>query len=130
NRGLNPYIEDVTRRVAVAGYLAFAPDALYPLGGYPGNDDDGRELQRQLDREKIVEDFVAAARLLQAHPVSSGKVGVVGFCFGGLMANTLAWRLPDVIAAAVPYYGGQPSAEEAARIKAPLLIHHAEHDQR
>ncbi len=130
NRGLNPYIEDVVRRLAVAGFLAFGPDALYPLGGYPGNDDQGREMQRQLDRQKIVEDFVAAARLLDTHELGNGKVGVVGFCFGGWMANTLAWRLPDVIDAAVPYYGGQPSAEETAQIKAPLLIHYGELDQR
>ncbi len=130
NRGLNPYIEDVVRRLAVAGFLAFGPDALYPLGGYPGNDDKGREMQRELDRDKIVADFAAAARLLDTRDDANGKVGVVGFCFGGWMANTLAWRLPEVIDAAVPYYGGQPSAEEAAKITAPLLIQYAELDQR
>lgn len=130
NRGLNPYIEDVVRRLAVAGYLAFGPDALYPLGGYPGNDDEGRTMQRQLDRAKITEDFVAAAELLHTHAESSGKVGVVGFCFGGWMSNTLAWRLPEVISAAVPYYGGQPSAEEAALVKAPLLLQFGELDTR
>ncbi len=130
NRGLNPYIEDVVRRLAVAGYLAFGPDALYPLGGYPGNDDEGRTMQRQLDRGKIVEDFIAAARLLDTRPDSTGKVGVVGFCFGGWMANSLAWRLPDVIDAAVPYYGGQPSAEEAAQIQCPLLLQYGELDSR
>jgi carboxymethylenebutenolidase len=130
NRGLNPYVEDVVRRLAVAGYLALGPDALYPLGGYPGNDDEGRTLQRQLDSDKVTEDFVAAAKLLHTHPASSGKVGVVGFCFGGGMSNTLAWRLPDVIAAAVPYYGGQPNAAQAAQIKAPLLLQYAELDQR
>lgn len=130
NRGLNPYIEDVVRRLAVAGFVAFGPDALYPLGGYPGNDDKGREMQRELDRSKIVEDFVAAARLLQTRDDTNGKVGVVGFCFGGWMANTLAWRLPDVINAAVPYYGGQPSAEETAHIKGPLLVQYAELDTR
>ena len=130
NRGLNPYVEDVVRRLAVAGYLAFGPDALYPLGGYPGNDDDGRTMQRKLDRDKVTEDFVAAAKMLHPHGESSGKVGVVGFCFGGGMSNTLAWRLPDVIAAAVPYYGGQPTAEQAAMIKAPLLLQYAELDKR
>ena len=130
NRGLNPYVEDVVRRLAVAGVVAFGPDALYPLGGYPGNDDKGREMQRELDRSKIVEDFVAAARLLQTRDDTNGKVGVVGFCFGGWMANTLAWRLPDVINAAVPYYGGQPSAEETAHIKCPLLVQYAELDTR
>ena len=130
NRGLNPYVEDVVRRLAVAGFVAFGPDALYPLGGYPGNDDKGREMQRELDRSKIVEDFVAAARLLQTRDDTNGKVGVVGFCFGGWMANTLAWRLPDVINAAVPYYGGQPSAEETAHIKGPLLVQYAELDTR
>ncbi len=130
NRGLNPYVEDVVRRLAVAGYLAFGPDALYPIGGYPGNDDEGRTMQRTLDGAKITEDFVAAAKLLHTHPESSGKVGVVGFCFGGGMSNTLAWRLPEVIAAAVPYYGGQPNAEQAAQIKAPLLLQYAELDTR
>lgn len=130
NRGLNPYVEDVVRRLAVAGYLAFGPDALYPIGGYPGNDDEGRTMQRTLDGAKITEDFVAAAKLLHTHPESSGKVGVVGFCFGGGMSNTLAWRLPDIIKAAVPYYGGQPNAEQAAKIKAPLLLQYAELDTR
>lgn len=130
NRGLNPYVEDVVRRLAVAGYLAFGPDALYPVGGYPGNDDEGRTMQRGLDGAKVTEDFVAAAQLLHTHPDSTGKVGVVGFCFGGGMSNTLAWRLPEVISAAVPYYGGQPTAEQAARIKAPLLLQYAELDKR
>jgi carboxymethylenebutenolidase len=130
NRGLNPYIEDVTRRLAVAGFLAFAPDALTPLGGYPGNDDKGRELQRKRDPEKMTEDFIAAARLLKSHALSSGKVGVVGFCFGGGMANALAVRIPDVISAAVPFYGRQPSAEDVPKIKAPLLLHYAELDRR
>jgi carboxymethylenebutenolidase len=130
NRGLNPYVEDVVRRLATAGYLAFGPDALFPLGGYPGNDDEGRTMQRTLDGAKITEDFVAAAKLLHTHAESSGKVGVVGFCFGGGMSNTLAWRLPEVIAAAVPYYGGQPNAEQAALIKAPLLLQYGELDTR
>lgn len=130
NRGLNPYIEDVARRVALAGFVAFAPDALWPLGGYPGNDDEGRALQAKLDRNKITEDFVAGAKFLHAHPACNGSLGVVGFCFGGLMANTLAWRLPDLVKAAVPYYGGQASAENAGKIKGALLLHYAELDQR
>lgn len=130
NRGLNPYIEDVTRRVAAAGFLAFAPDALYPQGGYPGTDDEGRTMQQKVDRVKMTEDFVAAVRFLQTHPECDGSIGVTGFCFGGAMANTLAWRLPDIVKAAVPYYGGQPSAEEAAKIKGALLIHYAELDAR
>lgn len=130
NRGLNPYIEDVARRVALAGFVAFAPDALYPLGGYPGNDNDGRAMQQKLDPKKVTEDFVAAARFLHSHADCNGKLGVVGFCFGGGMANTLAWRLPNLIKAAVPYYGGQASAENAAKIKGSLLLHYAELDTR
>ena len=130
NRGLNPYIEDVARRVALAGFTAFAPDALYSLGGYPGTDDEGRAMQQKLTRDKIVEDFVAAAKFLQAHEESNGSVGVVGFCFGGYVSNTLAWRLPEMIKAAVPYYGGQPPAEEVKKIKGALLIHYAELDTR
>jgi carboxymethylenebutenolidase len=130
NRGLNPYIEDVTRRLGVARFLAFAPDALTPLGGYPGNDDEGRTLQRKRDPEKMIQDFIAAAKLLQTHPQSSGKVGVVGFCYGGAVANTLAVRLPEVIVAAVPFYGRQPAAEDVPKIKASLLLHYAELDQR
>jgi carboxymethylenebutenolidase len=130
NRGLNPYIEDVTRRLAVAGFLALGPDALTPLGGYPGNDDEGRALQRKRDSAEMTEDFIAAAKLLQGHDLSSGKVGVVGFCFGGGMANTLAVRIPDVIAAAVPYYGRQPAADDVPKIKAVLQLHYAELDRR
>ena len=130
NRGLNPYIEDVTRRLGVAGFLAFAPDALTPLGGYPGNDDEGRALQQGRDPEKMTQDFIAAAEFLRAHDRSSGKVGVVGFCFGGGMANTLAVRMPDVIAAAVPFYGRQPAGEDVPKIKASLLLHYAELDKR
>ncbi|MFO1450414.1 MAG: dienelactone hydrolase family protein [Opitutaceae bacterium] len=130
NRGLNPYIEDVTRRLALAGFVAFAPDALTPLGGYPGTDDEGRTLQAKLDRLKVIEDFVAGARFLQSHRAVNGSLGVVGFCFGGGMANTLAWRLPELVKAAVPYYGGQPKAEEAALIKGALLLHYAELDTR
>ena len=114
----------------MAGFLAFAPDALTPLGGYPGTDDEGRKMQRQLDRGKITEDFIAAAHFFKSHPECSGKVGVVGFCFGGGMSNTLAVRIPDVISAAVPFYGSQPAAEDVAKIKAALLIHYAALDQR
>ena len=129
NRGLNPYIEDVARRLAIAGFIAFAPDALTPLGGSPGNDDDGRAMQRQRDRDEMVEDFVAAVEFLQQHPDCTGKVGTVGFCFGGGMSMRLAVRLPK-LAAAVAFYGRHPSAEEAASIQAPLMIHHAELDER
>ncbi len=130
NRGLNPYIEDVARRLALAGFVAFAPDALWPLGGYPGNDNEGRAMQQKLDGRKITEDFVAAAKFLHTHPACNGSLGVTGFCFGGGMANTLAWRLPDLIKAAVPYYGGQATAENAAKIKGALLLHYAELDTR
>ena len=129
NRGLNPYIEDVVRRFAVEGFLSFGPDALTPLGGYPGTDEGGVEMQRELDRVKITEDFVAAANFLMTHPDSTGKVGAVGFCFGGGMVNTLAVRLPN-LAAAAPFYGGQPPADQVAQIGAPLLIHYASEDQR
>lgn len=129
NRGLNPYIEDVARRLGVAGFLALAPDGLTPVGGYPGDEDEGRRLQAGLDRDRLMEDFVAAAVYLQSHPECTGKIGVVGFCYGGLVSNTLAVRLPD-LAAAVPFYGGQPNPEDVARIRAPLLIHYAENDQR
>ena len=129
NRGLNPYVEDVVRRFAAAGSLALGPDALTPLGGYPGNDDDGRALQRQLDRMTIVEDFVAGARWLMEHPRSTGRLGAVGFCFGGWMVNTLAVRLPE-LAAGAPFYGTQPAVEDVPRIQAPLMIHYAELDER
>lgn len=129
NRGLNPYIEDVARRLAIAGFIAFAPDALTPLGGYPGNDDDGRAMQRQRDRDEMVEDFVAAVEFLKKHPDCTGKVGAVGFCFGGEMSMRLAVRLSD-LSAAVAFYGRHPSAEEAKSIEAPLMIHHAGLDER
>ncbi len=129
NRGLNPYIEDVARRLGTANFLALAPDGLTPVGGYPGNDDEGRELQATLDRDKLMEDFVAAALHLQSHPECTGRVGVVGFCYGGLVSNTLAVRIPD-LAAAVPFYGGQPPVEDVGRIRASLLIHYAEDDER
>jgi len=129
NRGLNPYIEDVVRRFAAADFLSFGPDALTPLGGYPGNDDAGREMQASLDRNVITEDFVAAAEFLMAHPESTGRVGAVGFCFGGGMVNTLAVRLPN-LGAGVPFYGGQPPVEDVPRIQAPLMIQYAELDER
>ena len=129
NRGLNPYIEDVGRRAALAGFVSLAPDALTPLGGYPGNDDAGRELQRQRDRDEMLEDFIAAYHHLKEHPDCSGKVGVVGFCFGGWVSNMMAVRLPD-LGAAVPFYGTQPSADQVPQIQAPLLLHFAELDER
>jgi len=129
NRGLNPYIEDVARRLAVAGFIAFAPDALWPLGGYPGNDDDGRKMQRERDGAEMVEDFVAAAGFLQDHPDCSGKIGSVGFCFGGGMSMHLAVRIAD-LGAAVAFYGRHPLAEDTAAINAPLMLHHAGLDER
>jgi carboxymethylenebutenolidase len=129
NRGLNPHIEDIARRLALDNFVAFAPDALAPLGGYPGDEDQARQLFPKLDQAKTREDFVAAYAFLKGLPDSTGKVGVVGFCYGGGIANMLATRLPD-LAAAVPFYGNQPGAEDAAKIKAPLLIHYAENDER
>jgi carboxymethylenebutenolidase len=129
NRGLNPHIEDVARRAGLAGFIAYAPDALTPLGGYPGNDDDGRSLQRQRDRNKMLEDFMAAYGYLKSHPECSGKVGVVGFCFGGWISNMMAVRLSD-LGAAVPFYGSQPADEEVTRINAPLLLQYAGLDKR
>jgi carboxymethylenebutenolidase len=129
NRGLNPYIEDVARRLAVDGFIAFAPDALTPLGGYPGNDDAGRELQSKRNRDEMLEDFIAAYEFLKVNKECTGKVGVVGFCFGGWISNMMAVRIPD-LKAAVPFYGGQPTAEETAKIKAPLLLQYAELDTR
>ena len=129
NRGLNPYIEDVARRLAVAGFIAFAPDALTPLGGYPGNDDEGRSLQAQRDGAEMVEDFVAAVKFLKEHPDCTGSVGAVGFCFGGGMVMRLAVLLPD-LAAGVAFYGRHPQQDEAASIGAPLMIHHAGLDER
>jgi carboxymethylenebutenolidase len=129
NRGLNPYIEDVARRLAVAGFIAFAPDALAPLGGYPGNDDDGRELQRQRDRAEMTEDFVAAVDFLREHPDTTGRVGAVGFCFGGGMVLELAIRLPD-LDAGVAFYGRHPDGDRAAAIRAPLMLNHASLDER
>jgi carboxymethylenebutenolidase len=129
NRGLNPHIEDIARRIALEQFLVFAPDALTSEGGYPGDEDKARALFAKLDQAKITEDFVTAVDVLKSRPDGTGKLGVVGFCYGGGMANTLATRIPD-LAAAVPFYGNQPTAEEVAHIKAPLLLHYAEHDDR
>jgi carboxymethylenebutenolidase len=129
NRGLNPYIEDVARRAALAGFITIAPDALTPLGGYPGNDDDGRSMQSKRDPKEMQEDFIDAFNYLKNHPDCNGKVGVVGFCYGGGIANMMAVRLPD-LAAAVPFYGSQPAAEDVPNIKAPLLLHYASLDTR
>ena len=129
NRGLNPHIQDIARRVALDNFIAFAPDALASLGGYPGDEDKARELFATLDQTKIREDFIAAAEALRALPDSNGKLGVVGFCYGGGIANFLATRLPN-LDAAVPFYGAHPPAEEVANIKAPLLVQLAEKDER
>jgi carboxymethylenebutenolidase len=129
NRGLNPYIEDVARRLAIASFVAFAPDGLTSVGGYPGDDEKGGELFGKVDETKMFEDFVASAAWLKSRPECTGKIGVVGFCFGGTTANRLAVRLPD-LAAAVAFYGRQPSAADAAKIKAPLLLHYASLDAR
>jgi len=129
NRGLNPHIEDVTRRVALEGYMAFAPDALFPLGGYPGTEDEARSLFPKLDQAKTREDFIAATDWLMKRPDGTGKVAVVGFCYGGSMSHYLATRVPE-LAGAVPFYGGAPNPAEAAKVKAPLLVHFAENDQR
>ncbi|MFT3857186.1 MAG: dienelactone hydrolase family protein [Aquabacterium sp.] len=129
NRGLNPHIEDIARRLALANFIAFAPDALYPLGGYPGDEDKARELFPKLDQTKTRADFIASAQYLKALPQGNGKVGVVGFCYGGGIANYLATQLPD-LGAAVPFYGAQPPVEDVARIKAPLLLQYAATDER
>lgn len=129
NRGLNPHIADVGRRAALEGYISLAPDALTPLGGYPGNDDDGRALQRQRDRDEMLEDFIAAFEFLRKHKECNGKVGVVGFCFGGSISNKMAVRCKK-LKASVPFYGGQPATEDVPKIKAPLLLQYAELDQR
>ena len=129
NRGLNPHIEDIVRRLALDNFVAFAPDALSPLGGYPGDEDKARELFVKLDQKKATEDFVAAANFLKNRPESSGKIGVVGFCYGGGVAHMLSVRMPE-LNAAVPFYGNHPAAEDAAKVKAPLLIHFAAVDER
>lgn len=130
NRGLNPYVEDVARRLAKVGFIAFAPDALFPLGGYPGNDDDGRAMQATMDQVKIQNDFVAAARFLKTHSNSNGKLGAVGFCFGGYIVNYLAAVDANLLSAAVPFYGTPASANLRQNIKAPLMIQLAELDER
>jgi carboxymethylenebutenolidase len=130
NRGLNPYIKDVARRVAKAGFVAFAPDALHSRGGYPGNDDDGRAVQSSMDKVKIEQDFVAAAKFLRSHELSNGKLGAVGFCFGGYIVNMLAAVIPDTVSAGVPFYGTPAARELRKNIKAPLLVQLAELDQR
>lgn len=129
NRGLNPYIEDVARRLAKAGFIALAPDGLSSVGGYPGTDDKGRELQAQVDPEKLMNDFFAAVDWLRASDLTTGKIGIVGFCYGGGVVNAAAVALPD-LAAGVSFYGRQPRAEDVARIRAPLLIHYAGLDER
>lgn len=129
NRGLNPHIEDVGRRAALAGFISLAPDMLTPLGGYPGTDDAGREMQSKRDRNQMLEDFIAAYDYLKAHPDCNGNVGVVGFCFGGWISNMMAVRIPG-LKAAVPFYGGQPAKEDVPNIQAPLLLHYASLDTR
>jgi carboxymethylenebutenolidase len=128
NRGLNPHIEDIARRLGLDNFVAFAPDALTPLGGYPGNEDKAREIFPKLDQAKTREDFVTAYNVLKARPECNGRVGIVGFCYGGAISNMLATRVPD-LGAAVPFYGRQPPAADVPKIKAPLLIHYAENDQ-
>src|SRR5215831_15213068 len=130
NRGLNPYVEDVARRAAVAGFVALAPDGLSPVGGYPGNDDDGRTLQASLDQAKLRQDMVNSARYLKSHPLSTGKLGATGFCWGGGTTNFLAVTLGSDLKAAAPYYGAAPETAAVSSIKAPLLIHYAESDER
>lgn len=128
NRGLNPYIEDVARRVAKAGYIALAPDGLSSVGGYPGNDDEGRELQQKVDPQKLMNDFFAAVAFMEKHPQASGKVGITGFCYGGGVCNAAAVAIPE-LACAVPFYGRQPPIAEVGKIHAPLLLHYAELDK-
>jgi carboxymethylenebutenolidase len=130
NRGLNPYVEDVARRAAVEGFLALAPDGLFPAGGYPGNDDDGRELQAKLDQPKLRADMLNGARFLKAHPLCTGRLGATGFCWGGGTTNYLAAAMGADLQAAAPYYGAAAETAGVAKIKAPLLIHYAEHDER
>lgn len=129
NRGLNPHIADVGRRAALEGFVSVSPDALSPLGGYPGNDDDGRALQRQRNGNEMLEDFIAAFNYLKNHPECNGNIGVVGFCFGGWISNMMAVRVPE-LKAAVPFYGGQPAANDVPQIQAPLLLHFAALDKR
>ena len=130
NRGLNPYIKDVARRAAVEGFLALAPDGLSPIGGYPGNDDDGRAMQKTLDKAKLLQDMVNSARFLKAHALSTGKLGVTGFCWGGFASNYLAVTLGGDLNAAAPFYGRAPKSDDVAKIRAAMLIHYAENDPR
>ena len=130
NRGLNPYIEDVARRAAVEGFVALAPDGLAPVGGYPGNDDDGKVLQKNLDREKLFTDLLNSARYLKSHPLSNGKLGATGFCYGGGVVNALAVEMGGDLNAGAPFYGAAAKTEDVPKIKAPLLIHYAEDDDR
>ena len=130
NRGLNPHIEDVARRVAVEGFLALAPDGLAPIGGYPGNDDDGKVMQKSLDRQKLYTDLLNSATYLKSHELSNGKLGATGFCYGGGVINALAVDMGADLNAGVPFYGSAPATEDVAKIRAPLLIHYAEDDPR
>jgi len=130
NRGLNPYIEDVARRAAVEGFLALAPDGLAPIGGYPGNDDDGKVMQKSLDREKLFTDLLNSARWLKAHNLSNGKLGATGFCYGGGVVNALAVAMGSDLNAGAPFYGAAAKAEDVSKIRTPLLIHYAEDDER
>jgi carboxymethylenebutenolidase len=130
NRGLNPYIEDVARRAAVEGFLALAPDGLSPIGGYPGNDDDGKVMQRSLDRDKLFTDMLNSARFLKSHEWSTGKLGATGFCYGGGVVNNLAVKMGKDLYAAVPFYGRAPATEDVVKIQAPLMIQYAENDPR
>lgn len=129
NRGLNPHIADVGRRAAIAGFISLSPDALTPLGGYPGTDDEGREMQRKRDRGEMLQDFIAGYEYLKNHPECDGNVGVVGFCFGGWISNMMAVEVPG-LKAAVPFYGGQPDSDQVSKINAPLMLHFAELDKR
>lgn len=130
NRGLNPYIKDVARRFAKQGFIAFAPDGLFPVGGYPGNDEQGKALQRSMDKEKLLQDFFAAARFLKDIKNSNHKLGVIGFCYGGGVVNKIATQLPDVISAGVPFYGSAPNLEKVSQIQAPLMLQMGELDNR
>jgi carboxymethylenebutenolidase len=130
NRGLNPYIKDVVRRLALKGFVAFAPDALYPLGGYPGNDDEGRVMQRSMDKAKLEEDFIAAAKFLKSDELSNGKLGAVGFCFGGYVVNMLAATIPDELNAGVPFYGSPAAEELRGNVRGPLMLHFGGLDER
>lgn len=130
NRGLNPHIEDIARRVAVEGFLALAPDGLYPIGGYPGNDDDGKTMQRSLNRAKLRTDLLNSARYVKAHALSNGKLGAVGFCYGGGVINYLAVQMGADLQAGVPFYGRTPKSEDVPKIKAAMLMHYAGNDQR